>query len=150
MWGEAAPSLTSGYCDTTSCSECRLSWYDSDPNAKEYRCKDDTVYKYTNKCGKKLLKKEGMNLCMTGDDQFCHMSFLAGDKKKNKSESAACRSIPQDYIEGDWKFGKKESKMKNGLCSYGCEENETCHFSWPKGEKSKNNPKTMARCKPSD
>merc|ERR1719510_540843 len=102
MWGEAAPSLTSGYCDTTSCSECRLSWYDSDPNAKEYRCKDDTVYKYANKCGKKLLKKEGMNLCMTGDDQFCHMSFLANDKKKNKSESAACRSIPQDYIEGDW------------------------------------------------
>jgi len=45
-----------------------MSWYESDPNAKEYRCKDDKVYKYTNKCGKKMLKKEGMNLCMTGDD----------------------------------------------------------------------------------
>ena len=152
MWGDAAPSLTSGLCDTTSCTECRESWYDSDPDAKEYRCKDETVFKYVNKCNNKKLKKEGKNLCMTGDDQFCHWSYPADDKKKGKSEFAACRSVPQDYIEGNWKFGKKEQKnMNKGLCRYGCEEEEgTCHMSWPMGEKSKNNPKTMARCKPKE
>merc|ERR1719464_2228031 len=59
-------------------------------------------------CNNKKLKKEGKNLCMTGDDQFCHWSFPADDKKKGKSEFAACRSVPQEYIQGDWKFGKKE------------------------------------------
>lgn len=45
---------------------------------------------------------------MTGDDQFCHWSYPADDKKKGKSEKAACRSVPQDYIEGEWQYAKKE------------------------------------------
>jgi len=81
---------------------------------------------------------------MSGDDQLCHMSFLVNDKKNSK----ACRSVPQDYIDGNWKYQKKEKSMKNGLCRYGCEENGgTCHLSWPMGEKNKKNPKSMARCK---
>jgi hypothetical protein len=68
VWGEAAPDLTSGYCLDVNCTECRESWYENTPEAKSYRCKDETVFMYRNKCGKKKLKKEGMNLCMTGDD----------------------------------------------------------------------------------
>ena len=100
VWGKAAPSLTAGECSETSCFECRESWFDSDPMTKEYRCKDETVYKFTNKCGKKTLKKEGMDLCMTGKDQHCFFSYPADDKKKGKSDKAACRSVPQNYIEG--------------------------------------------------
>jgi hypothetical protein len=151
VWGEAAPDLTSGYCLDVNCTECRDSWYDNTPDAKSYRCKDETVFLYRNKCGKNKLKKEGKNLCMTGEDQLCHWSFPADDPKKGKSEKAACRSIPQDYIDGsEWKFAKKESKkITNGLCRYGCEDEEgTCHWSWPQGEKRKMNPKAMFRCKP--
>jgi len=80
---------------------------------------------YTNKCGKGKLKKEGMNLCMTGSDELCHWSFPADDPKRSNSKKAACRSIPQDYIEGKWKFNKKVAKNKNnGLCKYGCDEVE--------------------------
>lgn len=53
IWGDAAPDLLSGYCDNVACSECRESWYDDDPDDKRYRCKDDTVFAYRNKCGKK-------------------------------------------------------------------------------------------------
>jgi len=151
VWGDAAPDLISGDCATVACAECRESWYDDNPDDKTYRCKDETVFAYRNKCGKKKLAKEGMDLCMTGEDQICHWSFPAGDKKKGKSEKAACRSVPQDYIDGsEWKFSKKQHKnFKNGLCRYGCEEEEgTCNWSWPKGEKGKNNPKAMFRCKP--
>jgi hypothetical protein len=152
MWGDAAPSLMSGYCDTTNCTECRESWYDDTPNDKAYRCKDETIFKYRNKCGKKRLRMEGKNKCMTGDetgeDQYCHWSFPADDKKKGKSEFAACRTVPQDYIEGDWKYGKKPKKnFKKGLCRYDdCEElGGTCNWSWPMGEKGKH-AKGMFRC----
>ena len=49
---------------------------------------------YRNKCGNGRLKKEHLNLCMTGSDELCHWSFPADDAKKGKSEKAACRSIP--------------------------------------------------------
>jgi hypothetical protein len=40
---------------------------------------------------------------------MCHWSFPADDPKKGKSKQAACRSVPQDYIDGsEWKFSKKE------------------------------------------
>jgi len=35
VWGEVAPSLTSGLCDTVNnCSECRWSWYETDTDSK--------------------------------------------------------------------------------------------------------------------
>ena len=50
VWGEVAPSLTSGSCLDVSCTECRESWYDDTPEAKSYRCKDETIYAYRDKC----------------------------------------------------------------------------------------------------
>jgi len=44
VWGDLAPSLTSGYCADAHCSECRQSWYDDLPDDKEYRCKCDGIY----------------------------------------------------------------------------------------------------------
>merc|ERR1711993_128751 len=91
VWGDAAPSLTEGMCGTMNCTECRESWFDGDASSKEYRCKDETEYRYTNMCNNNKRKKN--DLCMTGDE-FCHWSYPAGDPKKWKSEDAACRSIP--------------------------------------------------------
>ena len=150
VWGEAAPSLSAGQCaDVHHCSECRQSWYDNDlVDSVDYRCKDDTVYMYRNKCKFNRLNKEGLNLCMTGSEDYCHWSFPADDPLKGKSEEAACRTIPHDYMEDYYKFAKKPSKNQNaGLCAYGCEEfGGTCYWSWPQGEKKKNNPKAMHRC----
>jgi len=71
-------------------------------------------------CNKKKLKKG--DLCM--EEGLCHWSYPLDDPKKWKSDRAACRTIPQAYIDGEeWKFGRKLSKNKNnGLCRYGCEE----------------------------
>jgi hypothetical protein len=68
VWGEAAPNLTDGYCDDVNCTECRESWYEDTPEAKSYRCKDETIFAYRDKCLEETLKEEGMNLCMTGED----------------------------------------------------------------------------------
>ena len=86
---------------------------------------------------------------MTGKDELCHWSFPADDPKKSKSDKAACRSIPQDYIDGsEWKFSSKTHKKNmNGLCRYGCKaDGGTCQWSWPLGEKGKDNAKAMYRC----
>ena len=98
-------------------------------------------------CNKKKLKKG--DLCM--EEGLCHWSYPLDDPKKWKSDRAACRTIPQAYIDGEeWKFGRKLSKNKNnGLCRYDCEEGQ-CFWSWTKGLKAKNDPMAMFRCKPKD
>ena len=95
VWGELAPSLTSGLCADVdnNCSECRQSWYDNDLTNVEFRCKDETVYRYLNKCKNNRLNKEELNLCMT-EDKYCHWSYPANDSLKGKSPEAACRSVP--------------------------------------------------------
>jgi len=122
VWGELAPSLTSGLCADVdnNCSECRQSWYDNDLTNVEFRCKDETVYRYLNKCKNNRLNKEELNLCMT-EDKYCHWSYPANDSLKGKSPEAACRSVPQNYIKGKWNFAKKPmKKQKQGLCGSEC------------------------------
>ena len=66
---------------------------------------------------------EGKNLCMTSGK--CHWSFPADENKE--SEHTACRTVPDDYVKGEWEFGDKPAKpgqtlnMNKGLCKYGCE-----------------------------
>ena len=147
LWGEAAPSLTSGECANVSCSECRKSWFVDDPTNMEYRCKDEATYRFGNKCNKNRRNNEDKNLCMT-EDKYCHWSWPADDKEKWNSEEAACRSIPYDYIKGDWKYARNPSKKQNsGLCAYDCSESGgECRWSWPREDSSKKNPKGMHRC----
>jgi len=63
-WGQTAPWLTSGECANVSCSECRWSYNAADETNGAYRCKDETVYVYKNKCTNKKLEVEGNDLCM--------------------------------------------------------------------------------------
>lgn len=145
-WGQAAPTLTSGECENVSCSECRWSWNAADETNGAYRCKDETVYQYRNKCGNTKLEGEGNDLCML-EEEYCHWSFPAGDPLKNKSEHAACRSVPRDYWRGSWEFGDKESEKQKGMCKYDCKDlGGKCYWSWPMGEEKQGNPKGMYRC----
>ena len=92
VWGGVAQTLTSGECgNTDTCTECRESWYPSDPTNKVDRCKDSTVMKYRNKCN----DTKTPNLCMSDPEELCHWSFPATDNKH--SEQAACRTLPQSY-----------------------------------------------------
>ena len=98
VWGDAAERLDYGSCgEVEGCTECRYSYAASD-----YQCKDDTVYKYKNKCNP---RKHSPNLCMAGEDKLCHWSFPA-DEDKN-SAAGACRTVPEDYIEGEWDYGHR-------------------------------------------
>ena len=65
VWGDVAPQLTSGLCGT-DCFECRQSWYDSTPNDKEFRCKDQREMKFFDKCFD--WRKQQGDLCMSGED----------------------------------------------------------------------------------
>ena len=127
VWGDVAPTLTSGEC-TDGCTECRNSWYSSDnevhnPTNEVFRCKDNTVMKYRNKCNSLRLITEGKtNLCMSTGK--CHWSFPANENKN--SENATCRTLPESYnnLVGDqeWEYGRKPQSLKRkGLCQQSCE-----------------------------
>merc|ERR1712156_634992 len=81
---------------------------------------------------------------------LCHLSYPVTDVKKGRSDAAVCRTVPQDYIDGEYEsaqFGSVDSDK--GLCAYGCEEYENdnkCAWSWPKGESKLLNAKAMFRC----
>merc|ERR1712045_1102496 len=99
-------------------------------------------------------RRKNGNLCMTGADSLCHISYPVSDFKKARSEAAVCRTVPQDYIDGEYEYvGFTVKDSDNGLCAYGCEEydNENkCKWSWPAGETKFLNPKAMFRCLPKD
>jgi hypothetical protein len=140
VFGGAAPTLTSGFCQE-GCTECRSSWWSNDPSTIEYHCVDDTVYKYGNECGSR-----DRSMCMTDSDQKCHRSYPDGDADKFNSVDSACRTVPADYIEGDWNFSRKScNNSQAGLCYYGCAS--SCNNSYPNGSSLKwNDPKAMCRC----
>ena len=120
---------------------------------RAYRCKDRTPYQYGKRCTDEQLLENG-NLCMTGADSLCHISYPVSDWKKSNSEAAVCRTVPQDYIDGEYEFlGLTIRDTDKGLCAYGCEEYDNdnkCKWSWPAGETKFLNPKAMFRCLPKD
>ena len=90
--------------------------------------------------------------CQTGADQLCHISYPAHDPKKELSSAAVCRTVPQDYIDGDFEFLEIEFvDSDEGLCVHGCEQYDNdnkCAWSWPKGEPGFLNARAMYRCIP--
>ena len=123
------------------------------PLMKAYRCKDRKSYQYGKRCTDAQLSGNG-NLCMTGAEQLCHISYPVSDWKKHRSEDAVCRTVPQDYIDGEYDyFGIGSTNTDRGLCSSGCEgydNDNKCAMSWPEGETRFLNPKAMYRCVPKD
>ena len=123
------------------------------PVMKAYRCKDRSAYQYGKMCTAAMKETNG-DLCQTGADQLCHISYKVTDFKKGRSDAAVCRTVPQDYIDGEYEFmpfGTVDSDK--GLCAYGCEEfdnDNKCAWSWPAGEPKFLNAKGMFRCVPQD
>ena len=121
---EGGPAPRLDLCGS-GCTECRQYYWTSAPDQFDYQCVDDTVYKYGNQCG----SNQDRSKCMTDADQLCHKSFPLGDEDKFQSADAACRTIPQANLEGDFMYANRECRKETaGLCAYGCEG--TCHNSW--------------------
>ena len=109
--------------------------------APEYQCMDQTLFNYNYKCG----SRKDRSLC--GADDLCHWAYPYGDADKNKSVDAKCRPIPKKFIEGPFKFARRECRKSTwGLCNYGC---GTAPFknSWLIEDEGKwNGYSTMCRC----
>ena len=121
------------------------------PLMRDYRCRDRSTYQYGDVCTDEMRRSKG-DLCMTGADQLCHISYPVGDFRKSRSNAAFCRTVPQDYIDGDFDFlGSGSVDSDKGLCVHGCEQfdnNNRCAWSWPRGESQIFNAKAMQRCAP--
>ena len=60
-----------------------------------YKCMDETVYAYGNACK----EKHDRSRCSTADDNmFCLWSYDFSDSKKLKSDTKACRTVPDPMI----------------------------------------------------
>ena len=125
--GGPAPSLESGTCADTTCSECREHYLDVDPGTVWYQCVDTKIYRYGNKCG----NSENKDKCMTDLNTYCHKSYPLGDSKKFKSDEMACRTVPTEFSTGVFDYHSRRSRSSTcGLCTYGCGNQAECHRSW--------------------
>ena len=109
---------------------------DDESNVYPY-CKDYTVYKYGNDCK----DTADLSLCNNDWSEPCLMSYDFADRRKWRSSTKACRTVPESYrneLSGgkasndDFKWGKKAKRNNNsGMCNYTddgtCGE---CKFSW--------------------
>ena len=123
---DIAPKLSD--CDDASlCSGCSRGWMTSDPSSFHYLCTDYTQYKYVNKCDDNTNLP---NFCGK-DDKNCYMSYPA-DLKKFDIDEAACRPLPERYINNTFTYSESECKDGRGLCAEGCGDS-TCNLSWIAG-----------------
>jgi len=74
--------------------------------------------------------------CALDEDEPCLISYDFADRKKWRSDTKACRTVPSslrnDVVGNDeFKFGNKKKNNKKGICSF-AEDCDTCKFSWLK------------------
>ena len=118
-------------------------YHENVPELIWYQCVDTTIYKFGNECK----NRHDKSMCAT--EGHCHKSYPHGDPEKMRSEHAGCRTIPDHYLEGDFKFGRRDSWSPTcGLCKDGCGEG-SCHNSWLRSDPDKwKSASAMCRCKP--
>lgn len=139
--GETTFSLSE--CVEEGCTECREGFYANYPEYTFATCVDTTVYKYGNIC----VENSKWNESQCSYSGNCHKSYPFGDADKMNSEEAACRTVPQNFVENDFAFGTKDCwSPVGGLCHGGCEG--TCHYSWIASDDDKwKSASSMCRCK---
>ena len=129
-------------CGDEWCTGCNVAWYSNEPMDTFNVCTDYTHYKWGNLC------KPNRDLSLCGEDDDCFSSWPKDDKKKWRSDDAACRPIPDRLEEGNYKWAKKTCNKKKGLCALGCGD-LSCHKSFPLDDPLRNkSPEAMCRCKP--
>lgn len=100
----------------------------------------DQVFKYGNKCGKKLDRSR----CEDGCD--CFHSYPIDDPLKWKSLEKACRCLPKQRAAEGYTYADTQcARAKHGTCDGSCD----CRRSYPNDDpmKWKSN-EVMCRCKP--
>lgn len=128
-------------CGDEFCTGCNEVWYAGDPDDTFFQCTDFTQYKYSNKCG----RRRNQDLCGEMDD--CFWSWPADDRRKWRSENAACRPIPDRLEDGPFRYARRRCGARKGLCILGC-DGAQCHLSWPEDDTRRGkSPDAMCRCK---
>ena len=122
------------------CTSCIETWMSDAPETISYKCVDETVYRYENQCS----SSRDQSAC--GADDYCHWSWPQGDSRKARSSAAACRPIPDEFVNNTFDYSSKKCKRSTyGLCIYGC--SGACHDSWFSTDPSKwNGASAMCRC----
>jgi len=137
------PAEALDYC-VEGCTDCRKGYYSLYPDFPIYQCIDMTVYKYGDEC----TSADNTKWCATDSDQWCHWSYPMGDALGMNSPDAACRTVPQSFIDSVfyWDFGPP-CDDQYGLCIHGCGTN-ACVLGWPSGDPLKtNSPESMCVCR---
>lgn len=119
-----------------------MSW---NPDEIYYTCVDETVYKYTNQCK----DKHDQSRCSVGANNTCFWAYPYGESKKHQHEERACRTVPKNLIEGEFKFSSRRvtENKKKGQCG-DCSSDQTCAWSWLKSDERKGKGcSAMWRCK---
>lgn len=149
IWEEAAYSLDAGECGS-NCAECRWSWYELATEdtfiERCYEQHDDNI-----KFGGPCWKRDDKSSCM--EDGLCHKSWYVDDADKWNSIDSKCRTVPENYIENDFTFGRNQCRRptKAGLCRYGCDDGQECRNSWISGSDDKwKSASAMCRCMPAE
>lgn len=128
------------------CVECRESWYGDNYEDQMPHCVDDTPMKYKEKCPEK--NKWQSDKC--NDEGLCVKTWPSNDPKAQNSHKAICRTLPDKFLDGNFKFSKKQAKKNNmGLCSFGCADEEVCRWSYLRSDPEKGRGSSaMFRCAP--
>ena len=124
------------------CTSCIETWWDNAVEDIIYKCVDETLYRYANRCG----GNKDLSLC--GVEDYCHMSWPHGDPDKARSADAACRPVPDEWIWNEFTYSNNPARKQNkGLCVYGC-DGAICHNSWfPTDAEKWKGASAMLRCK---
>jgi len=89
------------------CTECHKGAWSSAVNQEAFVCVDTKVYKYGNACKNKKANTKVGKKCNSGDDALCHWSTEFGTTGDAKRATGACRTVPDQLINGDMKYGNR-------------------------------------------
>ena len=132
--GTASEKLSQ--CDA-GCTECHNAWMSNDESNVYQVCTDTTVYKYMNPCK----EWHDKSTCATDSDEPCLMSYDFADTRKWRSDTKACRTVPESLrseLSGgasndDFRWSRKtRNDNKRGICSYTADDTTCgeCKFSF--------------------
>lgn len=124
--GEASEYLSD--CSEEGCSQCNQAWMSNSPSNIYHVCTDFTVYKFGNKCN---TSRHDVSRCATGEDhKFCLWSYDYADPAKFRSETKACRTVPDYYFTNTRRFSRRRQRnTRRGVCPYFPSDCQ-CYYSW--------------------
>ena len=107
------------------CHECYNAWMSNDESNVYQVCLEDRPMRFGRPCS----SGQDSSRCHS-ENAYCLNSFPYGDVDKYRSDDAACRTVPDSYLDEDnLLYGRKRCKDRVGLCPY-CGSSQRCSWSY--------------------